>query len=52
MDRLTPAERALFNALPRGIATLAPEDRGRPLPEPHASWTEVIESGWLQRYGG
>jgi putative thiamine transport system substrate-binding protein len=52
MDRLTPADRALFDALPRGIATLAPEDRGRPLPEPHASWTEVIESGWLQRYGG
>ena len=51
MDRLDPADRAIFTALPRGPATLAPEDLGRALPEPHPSWMTRIEEVWLSRYG-
>jgi putative thiamine transport system substrate-binding protein len=50
MARLSPAERKLFDDLPRGIATPAPEALGRPLPEPHASWVETLEREWLKRY--
>ena len=51
MDRLEAADRQAFAALPRGIATLAPEALGRPQLEPHASWTGALESEWLTRYG-
>ncbi|NBC34487.1 MAG: ABC transporter substrate-binding protein [Alphaproteobacteria bacterium] len=51
MDRLSPEERALFAALPRGPATLPPEALGTPLLEPHASWTGALEAEWLARYG-
>jgi len=51
MDRLDAADRQAFAALPRGIATLAPEALGRPLLEPHASWTGALETEWLKRYG-
>jgi putative thiamine transport system substrate-binding protein len=50
MARLSPAERKLFDDLPRGIATPTPEELGRPLPEPHASWVETLEREWLKRY--
>lgn len=51
MDRLSPDERALFEALPQGPATLSPEELGTPLLEPHASWTDALEAEWLSRYG-
>ena len=51
MDRLGPADRALFDAVPRGVATLPPEALGTPLLEPHSSWTEALEAEWLARYG-
>ena len=50
MSRLNAAERKLFDDLPRGIATPTPEQLGRPLPEPHASWVSALESAWLKRY--
>jgi putative thiamine transport system substrate-binding protein len=50
MARLDPAERKLFADLPRGVATPTPEELGRPLPEPHASWVTVLEHTWLKRY--
>ena len=50
MSRLDAAERKLFDDLPRGIATPTPEQLGRPLPEPHASWVSALESAWLKRY--
>jgi putative thiamine transport system substrate-binding protein len=50
MARLDPAERKLFDDLPRGIATPTPDQLGRPLPEPHASWVAVLEQSWLKRY--
>ena len=51
VSRLSAEGRALFDALPRGIATLSPEELGRTLPEPHPTWMTRIEEVWLQRYG-
>jgi putative thiamine transport system substrate-binding protein len=48
--RLNPEERKLFDDLPRGIATPTPQELGRPLPEPHASWVAALEQAWLKRY--
>jgi putative thiamine transport system substrate-binding protein len=48
VDRLPPAERALFDAAPR------PGQVERPAPvllEPHGSWVEPLEREWLRRYG-
>ena len=51
MARLSEEGRALFDALPRGIATLGPAELGPTLPEPHPSWMTRIEASWLERYG-
>jgi putative thiamine transport system substrate-binding protein len=50
MARLTAEERRLFEAVPRGIATPSPQELGKPLPEPHATWVPALEQEWLQRY--
>ena len=50
-DRLDPADRAAFEALDLGIATLSPEDLGPALPEPHPSWMERLTRDWIERYG-
>ncbi len=51
MDRLDATERRLFADLPLGAATLAPDELGPTLPEPHPSWMTRIEETWLARYG-
>ena len=51
MDKLTPEDRAAFAAIDRGVATLAPDELGPVLPEPHPSWMTRIEAEWLRRYG-
>jgi putative thiamine transport system substrate-binding protein len=51
IDRLEPADRERFKALPLGPATLAPEQLGRAFPEPHPSWTVRLEQEWQRRYG-
>jgi putative thiamine transport system substrate-binding protein len=51
MAALSAEDRARFDALDLGIATLAPADRGNSLLEPHASWMLRIEQDWLDRYG-
>jgi len=48
---LTPDDRARFDALTLGVATLAPQDLGPALLEPHASWTTRLAEGWISRYG-
>jgi putative thiamine transport system substrate-binding protein len=50
MDRLEPADRDKFAALPLGIATLPPAELGPALPEPHPSWMTRIEEEWRRRY--
>ncbi|MEZ5930398.1 MAG: ABC transporter substrate-binding protein [Alphaproteobacteria bacterium] len=47
---LDPEDRALFDDLPRGIATLSPEELTPVLPEPHPSWMTRIEEEWLRRF--
>ncbi len=50
MAKLSPAQRALFENLPAGPATLSPEDLGPTLLEPHPSWMASIEAEWQARY--
>jgi putative thiamine transport system substrate-binding protein len=49
---LAPDDRALFERLEPGPATLPPERLGGALPEPHPSWTVLLERRWAERYGG
>ncbi|MCW1917868.1 ABC transporter substrate-binding protein [Rhodobacter sp. KR11] len=51
MAALTPEDRALFDALPLGPATLSPLALGPTLLEPHASWMTAIAEAWAARYG-
>ena len=51
MDALTDADRALFDALDLGIATLSPAELGRVVAEPHPSWMTRITDDWIARYG-
>ncbi|WP_166416611.1 ABC transporter substrate-binding protein [Cochlodiniinecator piscidefendens] len=51
MDSLSDAERAAFDAIDLGIATLTPAELGTALAEPHPSWMERIEQDWVNRYG-
>lgn len=44
-------ERAAFDKLDLGIATLKPSELGIVLPEPHPSWMVELEKAWLARYG-
>lgn len=51
LGALPPIERARFEALELGAATLGPEELEAALPEPHPSWMERIEADWRARYG-
>lgn len=48
---LPEADRARFDALELGAATLPPAELGEALLEPHASWMEAVTEDWLRRYG-
>jgi putative thiamine transport system substrate-binding protein len=49
LERLPREERARFDRLPRGSATLSDAELGRPLPEPHPSWMTRIVAEWERR---
>ncbi|MCL4127786.1 UNVERIFIED_CONTAM: hypothetical protein GTU68_038087 [Idotea baltica] len=51
MDALTEPNRALFDALELGIATLSPAELGAVQAEPHPSWMTRIADDWADRYG-
>lgn len=51
IQALAPEDRARFDALDLGIATLSPADLGPVLLEPHASWMTRIAQDWTARYG-
>lgn len=51
LARLEPDDKARFDALELGIATLSPQELGPALPEPHPSWMTRIEADWTERYG-
>ena len=50
MDKLSDDDRALFDALDLGIATLRPEELGPALEEPHPTWMARLEQKWSARY--
>lgn len=51
MAALSAEDRARFEALDLGPATLSPEELGPSLPEPHPSWMERLSLDWIKRYG-
>lgn len=50
LGSLDPADRARFEALDLGPATLKPGASGPALPEPHPSWTTALAAAWARRY--
>ncbi|MEX2519292.1 MAG: ABC transporter substrate-binding protein [Paracoccaceae bacterium] len=52
MDKLSAADRARFDAINLGPATLTPGALGPALAEPQAAWTPAIEAEWTVRFGG
>lgn len=51
MDALDANQRAAFDDLELGVATLSPADLGSVQAEPHPSWSERIAAEWIDRYG-
>jgi len=51
MDALSDVQRAAFDDLDLGIATLSPAQLGTVQAEPHGSWMTRISDDWAQRYG-
>lgn len=51
LDKLSPEDRATFDAIELGVATLSPDELGDALPEPHPSWMVRLEQDWTARYG-
>jgi putative thiamine transport system substrate-binding protein len=51
LDKLADEDRARFDALEFGVATLPPDELGPALDEPHPSWMERLETEWKRRYG-
>jgi putative thiamine transport system substrate-binding protein len=47
---LPEPDKALFDKIDLGHATLRPEALGTPIPEPHPSWMTAIEAAWAKRY--
>jgi putative thiamine transport system substrate-binding protein len=50
LAKLNPSQRLFFDQVPRGVATLSPDELGPVILEPHASWVAAIEQEWLRRY--
>jgi putative thiamine transport system substrate-binding protein len=50
LSKLSVEDRARFDALELGVATLSPAELGKTLLEPHPSWMERIEAEWQRRY--
>jgi putative thiamine transport system substrate-binding protein len=50
LERLSSDDRARFEKLPRGPATLSPQELGKPLAEPHPFWMQRLEKEWQKRY--
>lgn len=50
MSKLSKTDQQRFSDLPRGVATLTPEELGATLLEPHPAWMTKIEAEWQERY--
>jgi putative thiamine transport system substrate-binding protein len=51
VDKMSADDKARFDSLELGIATLKPSELGVMLPEPHPSWMNRLEKEWSSRYG-
>ncbi len=51
MAALSADEKAKFDSLDLGVATLKPDQLGPALDEPHPSWMVRVETEWKRRYG-
>ncbi|MBE7184258.1 MAG: ABC transporter substrate-binding protein [Methylobacterium mesophilicum] len=51
LAKLDGADRARFERIDLGPATLKPDQLGPALDEPHPSWMERLEAEWTKRYG-
>lgn len=51
MEKVGQSDRAAFESLDLGVATLGPAELGPTLNEPHASWMTRLEEEWSRRYG-
>ena len=51
MEKLPAADRAAFDAIDLGVATLRPDELGPAIDEPHPSWMDRLEVEWKRRYG-
>lgn len=51
MDKISADQRAVFDGLDLGIATLTPAELGTAIAEPHPSWMTRIADDWVTRYG-
>jgi len=52
VGNLAAEDKARFDALELGIATLKPAELGAPVPEPHPSWVDALVKEWQKRYAG
>lgn len=50
MQTLSAEQRALFDDIDLGIATLPPDELGEVLGQPHPSWVDAIADEWQSRY--
>ncbi|TVP52204.1 MAG: ABC transporter substrate-binding protein [Halomonas sp.] len=50
METLSSEQRALFDDIDLGIATLPPSELGEVLGQPHPSWVDAIAEKWQERY--
>lgn len=51
MDAVSAKQRAVFDKLDLGIATLPPDELGEVQDEPHPSWAIRLADDWAARYG-
>lgn len=51
VEALPEADRAAFESLELGPATLSPEELGEVQDEPHPSWATRLAEDWQERYG-
>ncbi len=50
LKKLSAVQKKLFDDLPRGIATLSPEELGKTQPNPHPDWRILLDAEWQRRY--
>ncbi len=49
---LAPDDRARFEGIDLGIATLSPDELGEVLGQPHPTWVDALAEAWQERYVG